>query len=629
MNDEHANDTMTPQQTASDGRLESLQAALMQQVSDESLPSGILLLTNSFNEELDALDGSAGASRLNQLEWLNLYYALSSSATRPLASTGEDIAQEATAFAAEGIVPIYIADFVYRRVRPRWFAYVRRALDAERNESAAAAQLSEMTEEAHAFFGSAQPPLRYDLFTPLPGQHYGKLTKFVVPQTAFKSNTGRSIVGITIDFGDGGGAQAAPDEVIEHEFTDYGRKHIDLTVALSDGSSQRASLELEIAAAAPVPNEIWEFKESSGKVAATAWVYYANVAGRTKLEKPVLLAEGFPGGRTLDQLWPLVNQSGFVDELRRKGRDFVILGFADGTRRIQENGGYYAACVQRIIDAKKNGEKIAAGGASMGGLIARFALCRMEHGSDHQVGLFFTIDTPHEGANIPVSVQAFAQLYAAQPCGEAARPSATQLASPAAQQMLLQWIPPRSQWVSGRLYPVESPERKTFLEDLRRFGWMPRKVGRRIGVADGTANGTGNGVPSGVHALWFELSIFHWANLWASQEGTAQIVDMQNWEQRWTWRAGGRRIDGAPGGTRDSWGEAARNLPGRWSNPHPNHCFVPSVSACAIKTHDLYAGNLEQLPSDLDAFKTSPTNRAHVDLPADLKDFLVEEILKI
>ena len=49
----------------------------------------------------------------------------------------------------------------------------------------------------------------------------------------------------------------------------------------------------------------------------------------------------------------------------------------------------------------------------MGGLVARYALMKMENGTlgnckqkqKHNVRLLITLDTPHEGAHVPMSVQ--------------------------------------------------------------------------------------------------------------------------------------------------------------------------------------------------------------------------------
>tara|TARA_R110002124_G_C8811549_1_gene503226 strand:- start:36 stop:743 length:708 start_codon:yes stop_codon:yes gene_type:complete len=53
-------------------------------------------------------------------------------------------------------------------------------------------------------------------------------------------------------------------------------------------------------------------------------------------------------------------------------------------------------------------------GQSMGGLIARYALADMEQDScqDHDTSLYISHDAPHQGANIPISIQFLARHLA-------------------------------------------------------------------------------------------------------------------------------------------------------------------------------------------------------------------------
>lgn len=50
-------------------------------------------------------------------------------------------------------------------------------------------------------------------------------------------------------------------------------------------------------------------------------------------------------------------------------------------------------------------------GWSMGGLIGRYALTKMEsEGVEHNIGLYISYDAPHQGANLPLSFEAFVAL---------------------------------------------------------------------------------------------------------------------------------------------------------------------------------------------------------------------------
>lgn len=614
-------DTMTIDVAPIDARISALQSLLRRQIDARTVPSGILVDSSARADTLAAFDGSARAPVADQMQWLAVNALMQSSAIAHVDRAADDVPAEADALRASGVVPIFIADYVFERALPGWQQALDRAVAP--SPEAIAPALSDVVARSQAIVSSAILATDHDLFTPVASHHVGLTATFVVPTSGYKTNTGRTLTSLALDFGDGATRIAHPDEAVTHKFAAPGVKQITLAVTTSDGATRITRFVVTVAAPAPVPDDIWPIEVDS--MQATAWVYRSVNAmrGAAALVEPVLLAEGFPGGRSLEQLWPLVNQSEFVRGLLAAGHDFIILGFKDGTRAIEENARLYRACLTRVIGQIGPDVKVAAGGASMGGLIARYALCAMEHeGVEHRVGTFFTVDTPHLGANIPFSVQAFVQFFSTSVCGKSAREPARLMASPAAQQMLLQWVPPYEEWHRGS-FPIASPRRDKFLEDLQRLGWMPQKVDRRIGVADGLPNGVGNGVPDGARAFGFERSAFYWANLYTSTQDRSRVADMVcSYEQAQVW-VRGQRIDSAPGGTRSSWKEIYDAIQGMCA--YPDHCFVPTMSACAVEVglHDAVTDQ----PSSLHAFRaSSTTNREHVALPYELKTFLVEQI---
>jgi hypothetical protein len=90
----------------------------------------------------------------------------------------------------------------------------------------------------------------------------------------------------------------------------------------------------------------------------------------------------------------------------------------------------------RAISEGASGAKVDVVGLSAGGLTARYALARDEATggpSNGKVGVLATVDTPHQGANIHVGVQA--ALWAATPN------TATRiLLAPGVQNMLYHWV---------------------------------------------------------------------------------------------------------------------------------------------------------------------------------------------
>jgi hypothetical protein len=188
-------------------------------------------------------------------------------------------------------------------------------------------------------------------------------------------------------------------------------------------------------------------------------------------------SSGSPTGQyTMLQLMPY-----WIDTLQQHGYDIVLVDFYDGARDIREN----AALVEKIItlcNSYKNSEhSIVVAGASMGGLISRYALRNMEiQNIPHCTRLYISLDAPHLGAYIPMSLQS--ALYFMSPYSSAANSFVyDKLERPAAQQLLFY------QWgASNQLQPANF---LSFQSELNAMG-LPQNC-RNIAVANGNKNGIG------------------------------------------------------------------------------------------------------------------------------------------
>lgn len=127
-------------------------------------------------------------------------------------------------------------------------------------------------------------------------------------------------------------------------------------------------------------------------------------------------AKSFLRNRTVSELHKKYIIDGHRDDLLDFGYKIIIVDYEDANRAIQEN----AACVMQLLEDYKcsmsTDEQFVVIGESMGGLIGRYALTRMEAddyvgsctlraSQRHNTRLFITNDTPHLGANIPLSIQ--------------------------------------------------------------------------------------------------------------------------------------------------------------------------------------------------------------------------------
>jgi hypothetical protein len=161
------------------------------------------------------------------------------------------------------------------------------------------------------------------------------------------------------------------------------------------------------------------------------WRAYGDQPGR-----PILVVQGLFLTTARPTTMQVFNQAfDLVQGLRRAGRDVWILAFSDPLAALAAQALAVSDAV-RLASEQAGGAKVDVVGISAGGLAARYALARDEATggpSNGKVGVFATVDTPHQGANIHVGAQA--ALWAASP--ETANRI---LLAAGVQNMLYQWV---------------------------------------------------------------------------------------------------------------------------------------------------------------------------------------------
>ncbi|WP_432064061.1 esterase/lipase family protein [Streptomyces sp. C10-9-1] len=379
----------------------------------------------------------------------------------------------------------------------------------------------------------------------------------------------------------------------------------------------------ELVAPAPHPDDTWQLP------GGTAWVYYGE--GNSGLVRPVLMADGFNSGpSSLDELWAGLQGSAcpLIGELRRRGRDVVLIGFDERSAAILDNASTATEAVRRAAAERPGRTRLAVGGFSMGGLVTRYALARMEtEGIDHQAGVYFSYDSPHNGAHIPLSLQAFAHYIR-----RLDSRFSDQMNSPAAQQLLWRHI---EDWSDK---PGVSPLRTQFLDELERVGGWPR-IPRILAVANGTGDGTGNGIEPGTTAVKGKGLAITGTDLRTmppegdSLAATLRVVTAQKND---VLAENPPDVAGAPGGTLESFrilADVLNKIIGLGvDTPVEDHCFVPSVSAVAVRgldTHqDLYA-DIASLPPDeaqVDDSLCATRNERHTKVTEELCTWLLDRL---
>ncbi len=276
-------------------------------------------------------------------------------------------------------------------------------------------------------------------------------------------------------------------------------------------------------------------------------------------------------------------------------------------------------------------------GASMGGLVSRYALAWMENeGIDPRVRTWISFDAPHGGANIPLGLQHWLQFFAGQSTDAAYLLS--RLDTPAARQMLLY----HHAATSGST-AAPDPLRAAFLADLAAVGDWPTGP-RKVAVANGSGTGQTQGFGPGAQLIDYTYRSFLVdidGNVWAVPDGgAAQTVFYGGINEIWplpdtyqTIAVGGTLAwDGAPGGSRASMAQMDTTaVPyGDIVALHDSHCFIPTVSSLAIAGAGPFydvAGDADLLAhTPFDAVHWPTANQEHIAITPENKAWFVSEL---
>lgn len=591
-------------------------------------PSGILYDRVLPLSGIERFDGRSGRFAAGMTLWAQIYDELRrASDTSPLPPFRAFLA-DALRSAGTGRVPVAMLNIRYDRIRENAFERGLLAVrDGRIEEAGGSPYLEERAFAACALRGRT---------------HRGARAVFSFDDRWYVTNDGVALRSIEADFDDGAGLRAvAPGSDAVVSYSSAGTKRISLRATLDDGTVLAAAFPFVVAhLETPTPGDT---------LAVTAAIPYAGAAGtgeayvhlsphNTQLTDPVIVIEGFDLDNTMnwDELYQLLNQENLADSLSAEGYDLVLLNFTDATDYIQRNAFVAVELIQQVLGMIDPATDVTLVGPSMGGLAGRYALAYMElEGIAHRVRTFISFDGPQRGADIPLGMQYWMQFFAGE--SESAAFLLERLDTPAARQMLLyhHTDPPTA---TGAADPL----RGTFLADLAAAGGYPQEP-RLVAVANGSGAGANQGFAPGEQIIFYEYESFLVdlvGNVWAVPDGsTATILNgvinriwplPDNYMQVTV--SGTRPLDGAPGGWRSSMYQMdTTQAPyGDIVALHPNHCFIPTISALDIDTEDLW----HDVDGDPDIMSRTPfdtiyypaANEEHVTITAAGAQWLMNEI---
>lgn len=156
--------------------------------------------------------------------------------------------------------------------------------------------------------------------------------------------------------------------------------------------------------------------------------------GSSEIDSPFLMVEGIDAANKNSANTYYALAMDLFNQSRQRNADVYLLDFNDGGRDLREN----ATVVESAIDFLNASRRSATGrfdvaGVSMGGVVARIALARMEAaGRPHRAGRFISMDAPQHKAVIQHSLADF--IKAQSDAGRVAAPA--NLTSVAGRQLL-------------------------------------------------------------------------------------------------------------------------------------------------------------------------------------------------
>ena len=460
------------------------------------------------------------------------------------------------------------------------------------------------------------------------------------------SNRNVPLAKLEVDFADGAGfTMRQPGERVEVGYVTPGDKVMRLRAVWVDGDMRETSFTFTVdRLETPQPDAIWNLTAAhsyqGGTANGSAFILLA--PGHSALTHPVVLCEGFDMDNTMfwDELYGLGNQQGLVDSLLQQGFDMVVLNFSESTDYIQRNGLLLATLLEQMNSQLPAGERYPIIGASMGGLVSRYALAWLEQqGIDHRVRSFISFDSPQTGANIPLSLQHWLAFFASE--AEEAAYFRSRLQTPAARQMLMTMAqdPPSS-------IPAADPLRQTLLDELALLGDYP--VGpRKVAVANGSGMGLNQGFNAGAQIIRYEYR--NWlvdidGNCWSFADNAPQMIFRGMINQIWPFPDryqtvtinGAPPWDNAPGGYRNTMVQLDQSAVsyGDILALYPNHCFIPTTSALGLVTNAPF----RQIHGAPDLLELSPfdalyyplgANEDHVSISPQALDWFLQEIVPV
>ncbi|MCB0281778.1 MAG: T9SS type A sorting domain-containing protein [Calditrichae bacterium] len=626
--------------------------SIFSKLDKTKIKTGILYNKIIWYEDIDQYDGTKSFKTAGYKSWRQLYYQIYRAHIDRSTMPNLDNLDKQLKNYDKRHIPIAILFYEYQKFRED--AFESNMLKLQNDKIVETSPDVLPYQDKQVFAVSA-----------LRKQSWTKEINFVLDKNFSFSNKKNIPQFYEIDFGDGNGYRPLRlNESVKIRYADSGEKTVKVkTYYQNQLLTAYFSISVMEFDESIQPDIWWEhevaaYDYDSIPAEYDAYVFFGKQ--HNEIVKPIIFAEGFDFDDELrwQELYELLDRENFISTLRGEGYDVIILNWRNPTDYIQRNSLALITLIERVLSLKQGKEPILLGGASMGGLVGRYALALMEQqGKNHQSRLFISFDSPQNGANIPLGVQHWVKFFA--DYDATAKMFLRALNSPGAQQMLA---------YHHLSFPEKNQLQIELEQDLQALNNYPsRKRMTKLAVSNGSGAGA-NGLQLGYSEVPMQPGdkIISWkrrnflvdvdGDVWAVPnlnprtrifEGRVDILG-PDYDAHQSYVEGTLPYDNAPGGWRSTQEQIAAVNPrteilgatvslGNISTNFPRHAFIPTISALDLRDENGYPLSLmtdisadsnlaDKSPFDDIYFAQSTVNEEHVDITPGNSQFLLKYI---
>ncbi|MGJ8551190.1 hypothetical protein [Winogradskyella wichelsiae] len=270
-----------------------------------------------------------------------------------------------------------------------------------------------------------------------------------MPSNLWYTNQDAQVQSVAVNFNDGNGYQnVSADQTIYVNYKRKGTYTWDYRVTLTNGQKLYSHSKLIVgnliaplgAPAKRLPDEPCnagtlvngfdqvEFQGTTNFAgsanSATIQIDYIGANACGDITRPLIVAEGFESGLLGGEdplgdnnikkfIFETNNQTGNLST-EIANYDIIYINWDQGRDDLRRNAALLQDIIEWVNTSKTTDSTNVVLGQSMGGIIARYTLAQMEQDPDldHDTHLYISHDAPHQGANIPISVQYLARHMA-------------------------------------------------------------------------------------------------------------------------------------------------------------------------------------------------------------------------